>query len=63
MDWNLMVPLAEIYLGEDRAAGGDVGEVEHVRRRVRVRLRNKVEPPKIAAGPPAAVRLLHHMKR
>ena len=40
MDWNLMVPLAEIYLGEDRAAGGDVGEVEHVRQRVRVRLCN-----------------------
>ncbi len=63
MDWNLMIPLAEIYLGEDRAAGGDVGEVEHIRQRVRIRLRNKVEPPKIAAGLPAAVRLLHHMKR
>ncbi len=26
MNWNLMVPLAEVYLGEDRAASGDVGE-------------------------------------
>jgi len=63
MDWNLMVPLAEIYLGEDRAAGGDMGEIKHVRQRVRIRLRHKIEPPEIAAGPPAAIRLLHHVKR
>ena len=58
-----MVPLAEIYLGEDRAAGGDMGEIKHIRQRVRIRLRHKIEPPKIAAGPPAAIRLLHHVKR
>ncbi len=34
MNWNLVVPLAEVYLGEDRAAGGDVGEVKHIRQRV-----------------------------
>ena len=63
MDWNLMVAFAEVYLGEDRATGGDMGEIKHVRQRVRIRLRHKIEPPEIAAGPPAAIRLLHHVKR
>ncbi len=31
MNWNLMVPLAEVYLGEDRTASGDVAEVKHIR--------------------------------
>ncbi len=34
MNWNLMVTLAEVYLGEDRAASGDMGEVKHIRQRV-----------------------------
>ncbi len=34
MNRNLMVPLAEVYLGEDRTASGDVGEVKHIRQRV-----------------------------
>jgi hypothetical protein len=62
MNRNLMVPLAEVYLGKNRTAGGDVGEIKHIRQRVRIRFCNQIEPPEIAARSPAAVRLLHHMK-
>jgi hypothetical protein len=30
MNWNLMVPFAEVYLGKNRTTGGDVGEIKHV---------------------------------
>jgi hypothetical protein len=63
MNRNLMVPLAEVYLGEDRTTGGDVGEIKHIRQWVRIRLCNKIEPPEIATRPPAAISLLHHMNR
>jgi hypothetical protein len=31
MNRDLMVPLAEVYHGEDRTASGDVGEIKHIR--------------------------------
>ncbi len=40
-----------------------MGEIKHIRQWVRIRLCNKIEPPEVATRPPAAVRLLHHMKR
>ena len=63
MNLNLMVPFAEVYLGKNRTTGDDVGEIKHVRQQVQIRLCNQIEPPEIAAWSPAAVRLLHHVKR
>ena len=40
MNRNLIVPLAEVYLGKNRTAGGDVGEIKHIQQWVRIRLCN-----------------------
>ena len=61
--WHLVVPLPQIQLGEDLLAGQLGREILHVGRRVHVPLCGQVQPPVVAAGPPGAVRLLHHVQR
>ena len=61
--WHLVVPLAEIQLAEDLLAGQLGREVLHVWWGVYVPLGDQVQPPVVAAGPPGAVGLLHHVQR
>jgi hypothetical protein len=58
---DLVVPLPQVYLGEDGSARRLGGEVQHVEERIHIWLCNQVQPPKIPARPPAPVRLLHHV--
>jgi hypothetical protein len=59
---DLMISLLQIELGEDVAALQAASKVVHPRKRILVRLRDEVELPEVAAGPPAAVGLAHHVE-
>ena len=61
--WQLVVPLPQIQLGENLLAGQLGREVHHVGWRVHVPFGSQVQSPVIAAGPPGAIRLLHHVQR
>ncbi len=53
----LVVPLLQVDLGEDRAAGCPGDEIHHVRDGISVRDGDGVEAAVVAAGPPGPVRL------
>ncbi len=56
-------PLPQVNLGEDCAASRLGAEVQHVGQRVDIRLCHQVGPAEISPGMPAAICLLHHVKR
>ena len=60
---DLVAPLSEIQLAEHLFACQPGRQVLHVGRQVHIPLSDQVQLPVVAAWPPAAIRLLHHMQQ
>jgi hypothetical protein len=55
MHQDLMVPFPQINFAEDFTASDSLRKIQHIRKRVRIQYRHQVQPPVVAARPPAAI--------